>query len=198
MEATDKVVKYGSRRTFLARNRVPITLVAVVAALALAWLRGIAPHRPSNFRDPLSCAGSLLVIVGVLWRSWAAAVLIKGEVLATAGPYACCRHPLYLGSLAILVGYCLLWGDLWFGAVPVAAALATYTPSIVGEERRLAARFPGWGDYAQRVPALLPRRLPRGWGPVSWQRWRHNVEYRGAAAALLGLTGIELWHVLAR
>ena len=174
-----------------------LTLCAVVAVVAVEWMRQIAPHHPGHPSDPFSCVGSLLVICGVVWRSWAAATLVKGEELATEGPYACCRHPLYVGSFLILLGYCVLLGEIVGIAVPVATVLMTYPSTILGEERRLAARFPAaWSDYVRAVPAFFPRRLPRGVGPVSWRRWLRNREYWGAVTAVLGLWGIEVWHAL--
>src|SRR5262245_55485986 len=197
MEVTGLEAKRKSRRGFLARHRVSFTLCAVVAVLAVEWLRQISPHPPAHPSDPWSCLGSLLVLLGAACRSWAAATLVKGEKLATEGPYACCRHPLYLGSFLILLGYCVLLGEIVAVAVPVATVLVTYPATILGEERRLAARFPAaWSAYARRVPAFVPRRLPPGAGPVSWRRWLQNREYWGAATAILGLLGVEMWHAL--
>jgi protein-S-isoprenylcysteine O-methyltransferase Ste14 len=197
MATSGPEVKRRSRRSFLARHRVSLTLCAVVAVVVVEWLRNVAPRRPAEIADPLACMGSMLVVLGVACRSWAAAVLVKGEKLITVGPYACCRHPLYVGSFSILLGYCLLLGEPVGIVLPVATALVTYPSAVLGEERRLAARFPAaWARYASVVPAFLPRRWPCGAGPISFRRWLHNGEHCGAITALLGLPAIEIWHGL--
>jgi protein-S-isoprenylcysteine O-methyltransferase Ste14 len=43
--------------------------------------------------------GALLVMLGIAARLWASGHIKKNKVLATDGPYAYVRHPLYVGNL---------------------------------------------------------------------------------------------------
>src|SRR5882672_9355171 len=58
-------------------------------------------------------AGAILVVPGLLIRALASGHVRKNESLATSGPYAYTRNPLYLGSLLIGVGFALAARSLW-------------------------------------------------------------------------------------
>lgn len=65
------------------------------------------------FAAPTFCtylAGGAVAMVGVAIRAWAAGTVQKNLRLATAGPYAFVRHPLYLGGLLIGLGLTLAGG----------------------------------------------------------------------------------------
>lgn len=46
----------------------------------------------------LLALGAIVALLGVATRAWAAGTIRKGHVLATLGPYARVRNPLYLGQ----------------------------------------------------------------------------------------------------
>jgi hypothetical protein len=52
-------------------------------------------------------AGSSIAVVGLVTRALASGHVRKNEQLATIGPYAYTRNPLYLGSLIIAMGFAL-------------------------------------------------------------------------------------------
>ena len=107
-------------------------------------------------------AGLPLVVGGEALRIWAAGHLHKTRELAISGPYARVRHPLYLGTLLIASGFCLMAG----GIVGAAAAVvwlfvffAWYLPRKEGKETERLARRHGavYAAYRAEVPALIPR-----------------------------------------
>ena len=53
----------------------------------------------------LFIAGSVLVILGIAARMWASGHIKKDKALATDGPYAYVRHPLYVGNLTLGFGF---------------------------------------------------------------------------------------------
>src|ERR1022692_3301755 len=57
--------------------------------------------------------GGAVAAVGVFIRAMASGHVKKNEQLATTGPYAYCRNPLYLGSIVIAVGFALTARDVW-------------------------------------------------------------------------------------
>src|SRR5690606_30753053 len=78
---------------FVARLRVPSGFLLVAA---FAWF-----SRPT----PESLAWGLPVsLAGLALRTWAAGHLAKNERLATEGPYAHTRNPLYIGTSLVAAG----------------------------------------------------------------------------------------------
>ena len=50
-------------------------------------------------------AGAILSAAGEILRVWAAGHLRKGQEVTTSGPYRFVRHPLYVGSAVMGVGF---------------------------------------------------------------------------------------------
>ncbi|HVB35567.1 MAG TPA: methyltransferase [Patescibacteria group bacterium] len=142
-------------------------------------------------------AGILLGLAGVVIRALAAGYLRKNEGLATAGPYAWTRNPLYFGSAWIAAGLSLA-ARSWPAAVVVLAYfLAFYPATMRNEEAGLAAQYGApFRDYAARVPLFWPRPPrpgpPQAAGRYSWALYRRNREYNaalGMAIVILLLAG---------
>jgi protein-S-isoprenylcysteine O-methyltransferase Ste14 len=106
----------------------------------------------------LSIALGLIVVApGLLVRALASGHVRKNESLATSGPYAYTRNPLYLGSLLIGVGFAIAARSWWVGVALIAMFFAIYLPVIRDEEAFLRQKFPEFEEYARRVPRMLPR-----------------------------------------
>ena len=101
--------------------------------------------------------GTVLIVPGLLTRALASGHVRKNEALATSGPYAYTRNPLYLGSLLIGIGFAVAARSWWIGGLLVVMFLAIYLPVICGEERFLREKFPEFDEYARNVPRMLPR-----------------------------------------
>jgi protein-S-isoprenylcysteine O-methyltransferase Ste14 len=168
------------------RIRVPLSFA--FAALYL-WL---AQPTPTSI-----ATGILLVVPGVLLRAVASGHVAKNEQLATSGPYAYTRNPLYLGSLILAVGFAAAARNWIIGVVMVAIFLAIYLPVIRSEEEFLRGRFPEFVEYTNQVPRLLPRLTPatRGQAIFSWDLYRKHREYNAVlgAAAVFGILVVKLF-----
>ena len=103
--------------------------------------------------------GAILIVPGLLIRALASGHVRKNEALATSGPYAYTRNPLYLGSLLMGVGFAVAARSWWVGIVLVVMFLAIYLPVIRDEEAFLLRKFPEFEEYARRVPRMLPRNV---------------------------------------
>jgi protein-S-isoprenylcysteine O-methyltransferase Ste14 len=101
--------------------------------------------------------GAIVVVPGLLIRALASGHVRKNESLATSGPYAYTRNPLYLGSLLIGVGFAVAARSWWVGVALVVMFFAIYLPVIRDEETFLRRTFPQFEEYARRVPRILPR-----------------------------------------
>jgi protein-S-isoprenylcysteine O-methyltransferase Ste14 len=158
----------------LSRLRVPAGYLAGLAALVLAQ-----PY-------PLSVvAGGLLALAGEALRVWASGHIEKTERLATGGPYALTRNPLYVGSLLVGLGVAAAAASAW-AAVVALVYFAVFYPAVMREEASfLRARFGEEYDrWAAAVPMFLPKILPAGprASRFDWDRVRRNREWRTALA----------------
>ena len=178
----------------LAKRRVHITFIVAATLVVGSLVAGVRPHDLTNVYDVQSWAGGLLVIAGLAIRSWAAGTLHKHAEVTTVGPYALVRHPLYVGSMLMIVGFCILIGQ--GGVVWLIAGTFSmlFFAAVNQEERTLAEKFgPAWTNYAAATPRFIPRRLTIRNGSWSLQQWRRNREYQAVAATALGLLGLQLW-----
>jgi protein-S-isoprenylcysteine O-methyltransferase Ste14 len=161
------------------RIRVPL---GFLFAVFYFWLA-----RPS-WRSMM--LGAILVVPGLLVRAIASGHVRKNESLATSGPYAYTRNPLYLGSLMIGVGFAVAARSWWVGLVLVVMFFAIYLPVIRDEEAFLRQKFSEFDEYARRVPRMFPRFPPIGpreeSGEFSMDLYRKHREYN----ALLGAVGM--------
>lgn len=143
-------------------------------------------------------AGAAMAVVGLWIRAVASGQVKKNEELATTGPYAFTRNPLYLGSIVIAIGFAVAALSVWIAAIVVVMFAAIYVPVIRGEEAFLRSRFTEYEAYAKRVPRLIPRmRLVRNpGGGFSQALYMQHREYNaiiGAVVVLLALVGKVLW-----
>ena len=161
----------------VAKLRVPSGFVLVVA---FAWLA--APTRESlAIGVPVSLAGLLL-------RAWAAGYLAKNQRLATAGPYAFVRNPLYVGTLLVAAGLVIATRRVELALLFAGVFLLVYLPVIQNEEQHLRKLFPEYASYAERVPALIPYRAPiAGQGEFRPELYVRNQEYQALLGYLAGL-----------
>lgn len=136
--------------------------------------------------------GTALIIPGLAIRALASGQLQKNEQLATAGPYAYTRNPLYLGSLILAMGFAVASRSWWIVAGIVLLFFAIYLPVIRAEEVFLRQRFPQFEDYARQVPRFFPRLFPAAKHSGAFSSdlyWKHR-EYNATLGAALMLVAL--------
>jgi protein-S-isoprenylcysteine O-methyltransferase Ste14 len=171
------------------RSRVPL---GFVFAAAYFWFA-----RPSW--TSLG-AGFAVAAVGVLVRALASGHIRKNAALATTGPYAFTRNPLYLGSIIIAVGFIVAARNFWIGVAALAMFAFIYLPVIMAEEKYLRSTFPGYDRYASEVPRFLPRLTPYragaevedGSSQFSSALYLRHREYNAALGSILMLGALLL------
>jgi protein-S-isoprenylcysteine O-methyltransferase Ste14 len=111
---------------------------------------------------PLTLAiGGAVALVGLLLRAWSAGHIRKNAQLATSGPYAYTRNPLYLGSFLLGVGFTVASAQPLLGVLFAALFLGIYLPVMRVEAATLAELFgEDYTRYARAVPLFVPRLLP--------------------------------------
>ena len=103
-------------------------------------------------------AGAAVALPGLLLRGWASGHLRKNETLATTGPYAYTRNPLYLGSFLIGLGFTIAAGQVLLIIIFIVMILGIYLPVMRVESGTLAELFgKKYVRYAKEVPLLFPR-----------------------------------------
>lgn len=131
--------------------------------------------------------GAVLILPGLLIRALASGHVRKNEALATSGPYAYTRNPLYLGSLLMGIGFAVAARSWWVGVVLVVMFFAIYLPVIRGEEKFLREKFPEFDGYARSVPRMFPRITaysPEASGGFSFDLYLKHREYNAALGAI--------------
>lgn len=148
---------------FLARGGgwVVVQSVLMTAVIVL----GVMVH--GNWtRLPVIATGAVLFVAGGVVGIAGVAVLGRnrtpypqpreGSELIQRGIYARVRHPLYTSVMLASLGWALIWQS-----VPAFAAALALIPFFHAkawrEEHWLREKFPGYADYAKRVPRFLPR-----------------------------------------
>lgn len=117
---------------------IAASVLAIGAAISSVWL--------------------IMMAVKTLGKEWSlTARLVEGHKLATSGPYAYVRHPIYTGMLGMLVATGLAISH-W--AALLAALVIFFIGTIIrvrSEEKLLREAFgEQFENYAQRVPAIVP------------------------------------------
>lgn len=153
----------------MTRYRVPLGFVC--AAVALVFVQ---PTLTSWWRGLMVCT------LGELLRVWAAGHLQKGSEITRSGPYRFLRHPLYMGSTLLGIGFAVASNSLPVAILTVAYLSTTLFLAMRSEEAALDAKFAGaYSDYRAGRAKPVER-------PFSWRRVAANHEYR----AVLGLIAV--------
>ena len=184
---------------FFAQQRIRLTVAAFCAMLSSEVLLTTGPCNPLHLSDPWIAVGSLTVLLGLLLRSWAAGMLVKKKRLASDGPYALVRHPLYLGSILLMLGFALLTGMWWNLPLSALIALISFGTAIHSEERFLAEKFGDrWTAYASERGRLLPTGIAGNvLGHWEWRRWLRNREFNAWIGAAAGWVSMLAWFYVA-
>jgi hypothetical protein len=147
-----------------SRQLLAFVLIALFAAVGAA--------------TPVSFAlGTIVVIAGTAARFYASGFILKNHELATSGPYALVRHPLYTGNILIILGFSVASGIWWTALVAIFFFWFYYPTAIEYEDRKLHRLFGAqWETWAAAVPALVPR--AGGWFRMAGGNWSFAKSFR--------------------
>jgi len=150
--------------------------------------------------------GGVITAFGLLVRGAASGHLRKDQELATTGPYASTRNPLYLGSAFLAAGF-IIAGHSWWAGLLVGAYFAVFYYAVIrDEEANLRQRFgAAFDEYAARVPVFFPGFRDTSREPssppappaevFSWAQYRRNREYQALIGTIagLGVVWLRMW-----
>ena len=175
------------------RTRIPLGFVLGIAYLIFA--------RPT----PVTLAvGAVVAFIGLLVRAWASGHIIKNDRLATSGPYAHTRNPLYFGSFLIGAGFAIAAHPALLLLV-IAFWVLVYMPTMERERANISRRFPeAYASYEANVPAFVPRPTP--WRdtavppesqPFSFELYMKHGEWKAALVYVLAIAWLA-WRMTSR
>ena len=166
--APDSTTRLGG---WLFRHRTALPLPVAVALLTLR----IGEATPSA---ALTAAGVAITVAGELLRMWG--VQHIGAIsrtrsdrlgpLVSSGPFAYLRNPLYVGNIALWVGFAVTARLLWLAPAIAVMLGLEYHAIVRWEEQLLESRLgDAYRTYAARVPRWLPASDRRARGRLGAQ-----------------------------
>lgn len=142
---------------------VPLFLILLLEIFLPAWTLWARIALPYWLR----LVGAVFALLSLVWLWWVFRSLsanFTGAIpapepqdLVTSGPYQLVRHPLYAGSLLMLLGFGLVFENWLILALTLAGILAFRLLVIPEEEKQLLEAFgEDYECYQSRTGALLP------------------------------------------
>jgi protein-S-isoprenylcysteine O-methyltransferase Ste14 len=145
---------------------VTISLISVVAVLIISAV----DHREgwSNVPTAVVILGDVLVVAGlalaqavVFQNSFAGATIHveSGQRVVTTGLYGVVRHPMYVGTVILMIGIPLALGSYW-ALLAVLVTMPALAVRITDEEKMLRTELDGYAAYTEKVRYRL---MPYVW-----------------------------------
>jgi protein-S-isoprenylcysteine O-methyltransferase Ste14 len=153
-----------------------------VAAIGLECVTPIRPFQKDYRTEQI--LSLLLVVVGLVIRAWGSgsagghtrSTRIEAPRLASGGPFAYVRNPIYLGTILLGLGMAGFIGDPTALVLAVLAFTGLYFLIVPAEEKYLSREFgPDYRRYCEAVPRMIPRLRPwaqRSERPFHWPALR--------------------------
>jgi protein-S-isoprenylcysteine O-methyltransferase Ste14 len=146
------------KRQKIIQSLASIAFIAVVVFPAidhrLAWSR--MPPEAAVAGDVIVALGLLIIFFVFKENAFTSAIIEidpEQRVIST-GPYAFVRHPMYIGTLVMLLGMpvalCSWWG--LFMVIPIALLIVW---RLIDEEQFLARNLGGYAEYRHKVKYRL-------------------------------------------
>ncbi|TAK05883.1 MAG: isoprenylcysteine carboxylmethyltransferase family protein [Candidatus Manganitrophaceae bacterium] len=126
-------------------------------------------------------AGAPFVLLGEAIRTWSSGYIRKNQELATTGPYAFTRNPLYLGNGVMGFGFVVMGRSGVLLGLFLFAFAFIYRSTIRQEEERLLEKFgERFSEYVRTVPRFFPHwpGWPSAEGRFDWGLVMKHREHR--------------------
>ena len=175
----------SSELTFGQRLHQTLLLARIPASILMGAAIVLLAHPTLNSW----LLGLMVVSLGEALRLWASGHIHKSAEVTTSGPYAMCRHPLYLGHFLVAIGFCIAGNSITAFLIVTVSFFIIYMPTWKNEEQNLIALFGDtYRDFMAHTPALLPRLNSRvTGGSFSWALVRQHREWNHLSALLGGM-----------
>ena len=122
------------------------------------------------------------IFLGEFIRTLSAGIIKKNQSLSSTGIYGIIRHPLYLGSFLIGMGFAVLVNSIFIWLYFLIFFISTYIVSINSEEQYLSGEFGNtFMEYKRTVPCFIPlsvKALKKSTCAFSYRQFKENHEYK--------------------
>jgi protein-S-isoprenylcysteine O-methyltransferase Ste14 len=143
----------------------PPTLLFILGLLAAWWLHQAVPFAigpAPSLAVWMMVGGALILAAGTAVFWWGMTTFARARTgimlqrpasrLVTAGPYRWSRNPMYVGFVAMYLGFALIMNSIWPLALLPAVVLVLEFVVIAREERYLRTVFGSeYEEYCRRV-----------------------------------------------
>jgi len=128
--------------------------------------------------------GALIVVLGESGRTWALGYIDKDAALATTGPYAFTRNPLYVFNTTMFIGFCVMANQLIPALFASVIFIWIYVVVIKIEAERMVHLFgESYAEWSKHVPLFIPRLTP----------WKDRLRKPYSFALMLGHKEPKHW-----
>jgi protein-S-isoprenylcysteine O-methyltransferase Ste14 len=150
-----------AQRVAISATILTVVAVFVVSALDHRFGWSSVPTGMIVLGEVLVAVGLGLAMLVVIQNSYAAATVTveADQQLVSTGLYGLVRHPMYVGTLIMMVGTPLALDSYW-GLATLIPALLALALRIVDEENMLSQELAGYDEYMQQVRYRL---VPHVW-----------------------------------
>ena len=129
---TDDLAPGGAFTRLLRKLRYHEASRQALAIVLMLWFSVTAA--PAEL---LLAVGTPFIAAGTALRLFASGFITKNRELATDGPYALVRHPLYTGNIAIVSGFAIASSQWWAAVIALAFFWFYYPTAVEYEDRKL-------------------------------------------------------------
>lgn len=145
-----------------------------VGIICLVLLLYLAEPSPKSIT-----VGFFFIIAGMFFRAWTSGYLNKDNELATEGPYALTRNPLYFGNFILGLGIAIAGNNIYSYLIFFVFYLVFFPFLMYIEHQRLKNKFgEEYKDWSKKSNSFFPKikRLKRLDFNISF--YMKNKEYR--------------------
>ncbi|KUI14066.1 hypothetical protein AU193_08540 [Mycobacterium sp. GA-1285] len=149
------------QRVLIALLVLMVVVVLVVSALDHRFGWSTVPTAVVVLGDVLVWTGLTLSQLVIIENNYAAATITveSGQRLVSTGLYGVVRHPMYAGTLIMMVGTPLALDSYW-GLLAVVPTVPVLVARILDEESMLKQQLAGYSGYMDQVRYRL---VPHVW-----------------------------------
>ena len=102
--------------------------------------------------------GFFFIIAGMFFRGWAAGYINKDTELATNGPYALTRNPLYFGNFILGVGIAVAGNNIYSYGIFIVFYILFFPFLMTLEHKRLKIKFgKTYEEWAKGSNSFFPK-----------------------------------------
>ena len=147
------------------------SFVGILGLIAILYLSEPAPQ--SVF------IGFFFIIAGMFFRAWSSGYLNKDNELATQGPFALTRNPLYFGNFILGVGIAIAGNNICCYTIFLVYYLLFFPFLMVVEKKRMKKKFgERYEKWAKNSNSFFPKIKKIGKQGFNISFYMKNREYK--------------------